>query len=84
MRVLVFNCGSSSVKLSVYDQSSQKHTFSCKAERIGTSEAFFTFQDERIEIPEADHHSALQRLVQYCSEDFDVVVHRVVDASVIE
>ena len=78
MRVLVINCGSSSVKISVYDQSIQKHIVSCKAERLGTAEACAVLEDKKIEIPNADHKIALEKLVESCSSHFDAIVHRVV------
>ena len=78
MRVLVINCGSSSVKVSVYDQSLHKHVFSSKAERLGTIEACVNVGGEKIAISNGDHKIALEKLVQSCSEDFDAIVHRVV------
>ncbi|MAA77928.1 MAG: acetate kinase [Deltaproteobacteria bacterium] len=78
MRVLVINCGSSSVKISVYDQSLQKHIFSYKAERLGTTEACVIIGDRKIEIPNGNHKLALEKIVQSCSEEFDAIVHRVV------
>ena len=84
MRVLVINCGSSSVKVSVYDQALQKHIFSHKAERLGTTDARVLVGEQTIDIPNGDHKQALEKLVQFCSEDFDAIVHRVacVDALV--
>ena len=78
MRVLVINCGSSSVKISVYDHSLQKHTVSYKAERLGTAQACVRLGEQRIHIPNGDHQLALEKLVQSCAEDFDAIVHRVV------
>lgn len=79
MNVLVINCGSSSVKVSVYSASAQAHLLRVKAERIGSEEAFFrTKNQETVLIPNADHAQALDALVRECSMEIDAVVHRVV------
>jgi acetate kinase len=79
MRVLVINCGSSSVKISVYDSIEKRHLLSFKAERLGTEEANVRDLDGvRIDIPNANHEQALVKITTYVSQEIHAVVHRVV------
>jgi acetate kinase len=86
-QILVINCGSSSLKFSLFDVRSGSAVASGIAERLGTPEATLKFSKDaskKVEepIPEADHRSALRRVIDHLSgseiRDVDALGHRIV------
>jgi len=92
MRILVVNCGSSSLKYTCYDTSSEAPVARGQAERLKTPEARHTYEGPkgRFEeaLPNADHAAAFQaaaallthadRGVVKSLKDLTVIGHRVV------
>ena len=94
MRVLVINCGSSSVKFQFVETKTQEKLAWGLAERIGEKESLFTYKNnkgfnlskQKVVIP--DHENAIRSIVQYLqnpdtgviknSEEIEGIGHRVV------
>ncbi len=79
MRVLVINCGSSSLKYAVYDTHSREASVKGLVERIGTPDASLKRGDATQKIAAPDHTAALEVIAGL--EDFSpvgAVGHRVV------
>lgn len=85
--ILVINCGSSSIKFSLIEQHNGQCHISGLAERLDSEQAQLVIkqQDQRQTqaLPDADHHQAMQAIVQLLEERIDVttilaVGHRVV------
>ncbi len=80
-RVLVVNCGSSSLKFAVIEPSSGQVRHHGLAERLGSAEASLTLDDAPSEaLPAAaDHGKVLDRILEHVSsEGISAVGHRVV------
>ncbi|NJK43060.1 MAG: acetate kinase [Pleurocapsa sp. SU_196_0] len=79
MRVLVINCGSSSLKYALYDTETRVATVKGLVERIGTPEAVLKRGGETQGVNAPDHTAALEVISRL--EDFsgvDAIGHRVV------
>jgi acetate kinase len=79
MRVLVINCGSSSLKYAVYDTTTRTASVKGLVERIGSSLAALTRNGESSGVDAANHTMALEVVSKL--EDFsavDAIGHRVV------
>jgi acetate kinase len=79
MRVLVINCGSSSLKYALYDTKTRVATVKGLVERIGTPEAVLKRGGEAQGVNAPDHTAALEMISRL--EDFsalDAIGHRVV------
>jgi acetate kinase len=83
MRVLVINCGSSSLKYAVYDTLSREALTKGLVERIGSSAAVLKRNGDSLAIDAPTHTSALEIIARL--EEFsavDAVGHRVVHGGV--
>ena len=86
MHILVINCGSSSIKVSVVDHRDGDRVATCEVERIGESAASLRLDDRQLALGEklTDHDAALAealpRLLEKIGEDVTLraVGHRVV------
>ena len=79
-RILVVNCGSSSLKLAVIDPISGKTVAKGLGDRLGTDGATLSAGDTNEPVPGAGHAEALTRLLDLCAEEGTIaaVGHRVV------
>ena len=79
MKVLVINCGSSSIKADVIEPTSGRRLRSLRVERVGTSEcaARIDGTDPR-PLGNVDHEDALMELLPGLAADVSAVGHRVV------
>ena len=72
MKILVLNCGSSSLKYQLINMETEEVLASGKYERIGEAEAFITHKakGKKIEIkkPAYDHKEAIEFTLQYMVE----------------
>jgi acetate kinase len=81
MRVLVINCGSSSVKFQFVETKTQEKLAWGLAERIGEKESLFTYKNnkgfslskQKVLIP--DHEMAIRSIVQYLQNPDSGVIH---------
>lgn len=78
MKILVLNCGSSSLKYQLIDMETEEVLASGKYERIGEKEAFITHkaQGEKVEIkkPAYDHKEAIEfTLAQLTNPEYKVI-----------
>ncbi|MEK0363431.1 acetate kinase [Pseudomonas sp. CBC3] len=84
--ILVINCGSSSIKFALVNETQATFPLQGLAERIGSPEAVLHWQrgddKQTLEIPGADHRAALERLLPLAQEaaggKLDGIGHRVV------
>jgi len=86
-QIMVINCGSSSLKFSLFDVRSESVVASGIAERLGTPEATLKLRKDaskKVEepIPAADHRSALRGVIDHLSgseiKEVDAIGHRIV------
>ena len=80
MRVLVVNCGSSSLKLDVIETTRGERLRVARAERVGDAECRAHLGEETLDLPGADHAAALEAILPRLTEGLAVeaVGHRVV------
>ena len=80
MRVLVVNCGSSSLKLDVIETTLGERLRVARAERVGDAECRAHLGEETLDLPGADHAAALEAILPRLTEGLAVeaVGHRVV------
>ncbi len=84
MNILVLNCGSSSVKIDLFDDQSGSHLRSADVERIGKSACLATLemagQIQTMALPDADHALAIEVVLPELLREVTVqaVGHRVV------
>ncbi|QLF92815.1 acetate kinase [Pseudomonas sp. ABC1] len=84
--ILVINCGSSSIKFALVNEEQATFPLQGLAERLGSPEAVLHWQlgetKESLDIPDADHRAALERLLPLAQEAaggrLDGIGHRVV------
>jgi len=84
--ILVINCGSSSIKFALVNETQATFPLQGLAERIGSPEAVLHWQrgddKQTLEIPGADHRAALEQLLPLAQEAaggrLDGIGHRVV------
>ena len=84
--ILVINCGSSSIKFALVNETQATFPLQGLAERIGSPEAVLHWQrgddKQTLEIPGADHRAALEQLLPLAQEaaggKLDGIGHRVV------
>lgn len=82
MKILVINCGSSSIKASVIDHHTGERSLCMVIERIGEEEPTINI-DEKIEKFQAKNHTealnyAIPKIIKKIDEDLAAVGHRVV------
>ena len=78
--LLVLNTGSSSIKLSLFENSTKK-IFSGKLERIGTDKSNILFNQEEIFIKAENFSQAVKEIFKFLETHnlkFDVIAHRIV------
>jgi acetate kinase len=81
MSILVFNCGSSSVKTRLFEMPSQRLIASCQVEKIGQNDALFSAGDTKRVISAPDHTTAIAAICDHLdieSNNVQAVGHRVV------
>jgi acetate kinase len=84
MNIVVLNCGSSSVKIDVFDDETANRLRTANVERIGKAECFATLkipgQSEKVPLAGADHARAIKAVLPDLLRDITVqaVGHRVV------
>ncbi|WP_181295686.1 acetate kinase [Pseudomonas sp. Q2-TVG4-2] len=84
--ILVINCGSSSIKFALVNETQAAFPLQGLAERLGSPEAVLHWQlgdaKQSLDIPGADHRAALERLLPLAQEaaggKLDGIGHRVV------
>jgi acetate kinase len=78
-RVLVVNCGSSSIKLALIDADTGQRAWHALAERLGSEDAQLTAAGRTYALPGADHERALEAgLAELPAQPIAAVGHRVV------
>ena len=78
MRILVVNCGSSSVKAEIIHPQTGQRFDSMKIERIGTPRCVVHLNGQSIPLPNKEHKEALQEILPKFAKDIDAIGHRVV------
>ncbi len=79
MKILVVNCGSSSLKLDVLDADSGAREFVARVERIGTDGCVLEVNGTESPLPGVDHAAALAEALSHAAlDDVAAAGHRVV------
>jgi acetate kinase len=79
MKVLVVNCGSSSIKAGVLDSESGQRVAELRVERLGTPECSARYGNQEIPLPGYDHGRALSEMIpRLAAAEPAAVGHRVV------
>lgn len=78
MKILVLNCGSSSIKADVLQTSTEKSLESIRVERIGSEDCILRKDGETHLLGKCDHKIALDKTLSLFTADFKAIGHRVV------
>lgn len=82
MKILVLNCGSSSIKYKLYEMTNEVELASGITERIGSNEAGFRYKnnlgaDKKETLPIRNHADGIKIILQYLSDPADGVIQNV-------
>lgn len=82
MKILVLNCGSSSIKYKLYEMTNELELASGLAERIGSDEAGFRYKnhsglDKKETLPIRNHADGIKIILKYLSDPTDGVIQNV-------
>ncbi|MDD4663412.1 MAG: acetate kinase [Caldisericia bacterium] len=82
MKILVLNCGSSSIKYKLYEMDDETELASGLAERIGSEEAGFRYKnlagaDKKETLPIRNHADGIKIILQYMTDPVDGVIKNV-------
>ncbi|MBC8111250.1 MAG: acetate/propionate family kinase [Verrucomicrobia bacterium] len=85
MKILVINCGSSSVKADLLDTATSQNLFSCKIDRISDKNPLLSFSDtsEKVLLPESGYEKSLSAAFEHMKNkavfsDLKGIGHRIV------
>ena len=83
--ILVINCGSSSIKIDVFSPQNLKNdTFisenrkNIRVQRLNSSDCECSFFGTLLQLPNATHQEALERIFQKIDFDIIAIAHRIV------
>jgi acetate kinase len=78
MKVLVINCGSSSIKLDIVDSSDGSRLVKMRAVRLGSAECALKINEKMIPFPNMNMKEMLNMALDQIQEPFELIGHRVV------
>lgn len=82
MKILVLNCGSSSIKYKLYEMTDETELASGLVERIGSDEAGFRYKnlsgsDKKETLPIKNHAEGIKIILRFLTDPSDGVIHHV-------
>lgn len=78
MKILVVNCGSSSIKADVLHTLTEERLASIRVERIGSEDCILKNGETTLSLGKCDHTTALDNVLSLLQTPFDAIGHRVV------